>query len=117
MPSPTFTPPYAPSANGTSYHEEPRVLRAQFGDGYDQTLPDGLNALRMQARLVWSAIPISAANTIVGFLRANKGAVFYYTLPDEGIARKWEVMSWDRDFSGGVIGTVTAELRERFDPS
>lgn len=116
MAFPTFSPTYRPSAGPSNYHTEPRKLRAQFGDGYDQTVREGINAVRKQVRLVWSTLTIANANALTGFFESASNEVFYYTLPDEGVPRKWEALSWDRDFTGGALGSVSVELRERFDP-
>lgn len=112
----TFTPPYRPSAGPSNYHEATRLLEAKFGDGYAQTVPDGINNLHMQPTLVWEALTMAEANAIVSFFRTHRGAPFYYTLPDEGIARKWIAKEWDRDFRNGTIGSVAVVLEERFDP-
>ena len=70
----------------------------------------------MQTRLTWSGLPAGPINAMLGFWRAHRGVPFYYTLPDEGVPRKWEAKAWDRDFRDGLIGSVTVELMERFDP-
>lgn len=112
----TFTPPLRPSAGPTDYQWQPRLLTAQFGDGYRQTLADGLNPNPAKVRLVWANLTTTQATTIRSFLEAHVGAVFYYLLPDEGVARKWQAMSWSKGWENGMLGSFACELEERFDP-
>lgn len=116
MPFDTFTPPRRPDAGGTDFMERPRLIKAQFGDAYTQTAPDGLNPVRIEARLTWSNLDVAEATQILSFVRARVGTPFYYTIPGEGLARQWRAVQWSRDFSQGVLGTVTLDLEESFDP-
>lgn len=111
----TFTPPLRPSAGSTDYQWQPRVLTAQFGDGYKQTTPDGINANGMRVRLTWANLTIAQATTVRSFLDAHVGLVFKYTLPDEGIARKWQALSWSKGWENGLLGSLSCDLEERFD--
>jgi phage-related protein len=112
----TFSPAYKPSAGPSSYDWQPRIRTAQFGDGYKQTAPDGLNADPMTVRLAWSALPMSAVTALRGFFASHVGLVFYYTLPDEALPRKWCAIGSSRDFQHGALGTFSVDLEERFDP-
>src|SRR5690606_29261995 len=42
---PTFDPPFAPSP-GAQNKPEIKILQAEFGDGYSQPTPNGLNHIR-----------------------------------------------------------------------
>ncbi|HDR9153778.1 TPA: phage tail protein [Burkholderia vietnamiensis] len=57
-----------------------RVRKAQFGDGYEQTVPDGINSrvLSYAVQFVGGADTISA---ILAFLDAHVGIGFYWTPP------------------------------------
>lgn len=72
----TWTPTVAQYA-GTATQ---RVRKAQFGDGYSQTVPDGINStvLSYTLQFVGSAATIGA---ILAFLDAHVGVGFYWAPP------------------------------------
>jgi phage-related protein len=81
MPLETFTPPNAPNV-GMSVSREPRLQIAQFGDGYDQRIPDGINFIRRAWTLRWAPITPEAADAIEQFLVARGGyQSFWWTPP------------------------------------
>lgn len=112
----TFTPAYKPSAGPSRYDWEPRLLSVQYGDGYKMTTPDGLNTNPMRVQLAWAVLPMAAVTALRSFFDGHVGVVFYYTLPDETLPRKWQALRWGRDFAHGALGTFSADLEERFDP-
>jgi phage-related protein len=89
----------------------PKVLKAQFGDGYEQRLPDGLNNMLEQ----WSCTfkrNTDEAKAIYNFLKVRQGVEsFNWTTPDEvtkvfvcdKVARTVDECGWQ---------TVNAVLRE-----
>ncbi|KVZ57507.1 phage tail protein [Burkholderia ubonensis] len=72
----TWTPTVAQYA-GTA---KLRVRKAQFGDGYEQTLPDGINnrVLSYTLQFVGGSDAIAA---ILAFLDAHVGVAFYWSPP------------------------------------
>ncbi|MDO9103381.1 MAG: phage tail protein [Methylovulum sp.] len=77
-------------------NEEPRVLSAQFGDGYSQESEDGLNAVLQVWDLVFDDVDSWTAIAIRDFLRARKRVerFLFVTLLNDTITvrcRKWEV--------------------------
>lgn len=94
----TFTPILTPDfSSGVDIRVKPRVLKAEFGDGYEQTAGDGLNNMPMEGTLTWSTLTTAQADTIVAFFVARQGyEAFYYTLPWEASARKWKCLDWQR---------------------
>lgn len=76
----TFTWVPDDNPNGDFTH---RVLRVKFGDGYEQTVPDGLNTLQQNWPLKFDR---SAADItpIKAFLKAHPGTSFFWTPPDLG---------------------------------
>lgn len=75
---------------------KPRVLSAQFGDGYGQDSPDGLNANLQTWELTFEDIYKHDGIAIDEFLTARKGAeAFEWTTPlQETLAfkcREWDV--------------------------
>lgn len=111
----TFTPPVAPSMSGTEISETPRLITNNFGDGYQQSIPDGLNNTPNSAMLNWDPLTIVNLNTILNFLRAHVGITFFYQLPDESVARKWQAGGWKRAWRSYNMRSLSVTFTERFD--
>lgn len=93
----------------------PRVLTAQFGDGYKQRAADGLNALLRTWN--WSFNNRSAAETmaIIAFLKSKNGVMeFTHDLPDSSPVETVSVIcpSWSRKWVGFDTYNVTAKFEE-----
>jgi phage-related protein len=76
---------YVPSSQ-TRGQIEPRVRRAQFGNGYVQEEPDGLNALMETWQLVYEPIHGTSGTTptlsqLLSFFNAQIGTKFLWTPP------------------------------------
>ena len=113
----TFAPPVAPSPQGTQKQVSGRVRRAEFGDGYSQRAPDGLNFVGRQVTLSWPALSAADSDTIEAFFIAqNSGATpFLYTLYNESTQYQWTVASWTKAYVDGDIVSLTATLVQEFD--
>lgn len=76
---------YVPST-ATAGEIDPRVLRAQFGDGYVQEMPDGINANLETWQLVYQPIHGTTGTTptlaqLIAFFKAQTGTKFLWTPP------------------------------------
>lgn len=61
---------------------KPRVLQAQFGDGYSQRVADGLNAVVDSVDLTFNALVDADADAIDAFLRKQGGVTpFLFAFP------------------------------------
>src|SRR5579871_6018304 len=110
----TFTPFRAPDP-GTQDQPEVKLLIADFGDGYTQSSPDGLNHIRRQLTLTWSALTPTQANTLLNFVRGKNGCIpFLYTPSDETTPVQWICKTWNdrRDQQG--FRTVNLTLTQDF---
>lgn len=58
-------------SSSTQMTEEPRFSRTQFGDGYAQDAPDGLNPITQTWDVSFQDAQDSAASAIVAFFRAR----------------------------------------------
>ena len=119
MANPVFTPPIDPSV-GSEPNNEVRVLTAQFGDGYRQTAPDGLNARRLVWRLRWNRVTKVWADQIVDFLNARQGSeIFEWTPPGEAVAKQFRCSTWTPPIprTGADVFDVRATFEEAFDPT
>ncbi|MDT8894177.1 phage tail protein [Halomonas sp. I1] len=62
-----------------------RVDTAQFGDGYAQRRPSGINATTRTWTLQWELLTKSQADTIQDFLLSQQGVrAFHWTIPETG---------------------------------
>lgn len=109
----TFTPPVAPSS-GTRNKPEIKLLKADFGDGYTQIAPDGLNHVRRVLTLGWDMLLPWQKDEIVAFLEARGGyEPFYYTPSNEDEPVKWTCEDWD-DTRANDGFKVSAIFRQDF---
>lgn len=98
----TFNPPVMPDYDGNQISETPRVLNVQFGDGYAQTAPDGLNSNDATAQYKWSSLTLDEYTAIIQFYLAHMSKPFYWNAPgDIGGNNKWI-------FSAGPVKSVAS---------
>lgn len=105
----TFNPPVGPSP-GSSFKPQVKVLEAEFGDGYSQPTPDGINNVRETADLRWDGLLEEEMIYINKFMTEHRGAIAFYYMPAgfyEPI--KWTCKEWSRNLDGGVW-KMTANL-------
>jgi phage-related protein len=110
----TFTPAMLPSM-GTGTSTKPRVISNTFGDGYRQTVKDGLNAYPITISVAWNMLQVSDAAAIEAFFIAHIGQPFLWTPPRYSSALKWEATDWTRTSVSGAQDKVTATFQQRFD--
>lgn len=109
--------PRAPSYT-TARTTRARVLRAGFGDGYNQRAGDGLNSVIRSWSVVWNALTPGEADYIDGFLAARAGhEAFLWTAPGESAPRLWTCEAWSRapQRAGDTRASMTATIGEAFD--
>lgn len=111
MPIETF-PNIAPG-DKSQKTKEFRVLTADFGDGYSQSVPDGLNTHIESWDLTFEHYPASDINTITTFLDARLGSQsFYWTPPDELTPKLWKQDgSYSVAFNGPSTRTLNVTLK------
>lgn len=108
----TFT--YIPSYT-SALSQEPRILEAKFGDGYEQAVTDGINFNPKMWKLSFSNISHSSAATIISFFTTNNTATtsFDWTDPD-GDAGKYKCKKWDKSFDGADHVSLSCEFQQVF---
>lgn len=106
----TFNPPVRPKASNPT--RTVKVITNSFGDGYEQEILDGLNAIRTELTLTWPVLTIEQAQEIDAFFAANAGKVFGFALPGE-TERMWRCNEWSPLIERGS-GSLTATLKEVF---
>ncbi len=78
--APSYSPQNTPKVN---------IVSADFGDGYSQRTPEGLNYIKDNWNVPWNALPNSEAQTLIGFLKAHYALPFLWTPPREAVAKKF----------------------------
>ena len=68
---------------GLSRQSTPRVLKVQFGDGYEQRIAEGLNSSQENYQISYSNRPKAEIDDIAAFMDEKKGVTsFNYVIPD-----------------------------------
>ena len=109
-----FSPAYPPTADQYQDTKTPRLLEADFGDGYSQTAPDGPNAFPSILDVSWSNMEPSDADAIEAFFSANVGLAFFWMPPGSTTYRKWICKNYVRG-KGATLDNIQCTLNERFD--
>ena len=88
----------------TVRRERPRIISVQFGDGYEQRAPDGLNYKDHQQEIVWTNLRQEVAEHISMFFDNRRGTdTFRYRFPNPRgtekenfyVCKEWEVALTD----------------------
>ncbi|MEO9788586.1 MAG: phage tail protein [Aurantimonas coralicida] len=114
MTLPTFTPPCAPSP-GLTDTPEVKILKSEFGDGYTQASPQGLNHIRKVVEATWDVLDRAERDYIIDFFMERAGyQPFWFQMPHDAAATKWIVESWSDTVISGGFHRVTATFRQSF---
>jgi len=103
-------------SQGATRKRTNRVLFAQFGDGYDQTAPDGINALVDEWSITYPNLTSSERTTLWSALDAVGGSDYFTWTPPGGTSTKWKVKEdgvTEMPASGDLY-TVSFSLRQVF---
>jgi phage-related protein len=88
----------------------------EFGDGYGQRSASGINNARDSWSASWTNVTTREKNTIVNFIRAQKGfASFYWIAPGDSIAAKWSARDLKIQPVDAGIWALTITMRQEFD--
>jgi phage-related protein len=109
---PSISPTY-----GAQKSSQPKIKETQFGDGYSQRIRWGLNQNPKKWNLTWE-VSETEADTIETFLnaRANDGASFDWTPPDESTSYKWTCYQWQKSIPYLNRASITATFNQVFEP-
>ncbi len=115
MPLEVFIPEVMPSP-GTSTKPMVRLKKAEFGDGYTQAAPDGLNHIREVLTLSWAGLSKNQALALDNFFRRHGGYYpFFYAGVFYEIPLKWTCDDWS--MSASAPWKFTAKLTQYFGAS
>jgi len=108
----TWTPGYAAELS-----ETPNILMANFGDGYQQISPDGINPTAQVWNLTFSGKTDVDANAIISFFRAHAGAVtFDWTPPRSPVQIQAICQQWRRQIVAPNASHIMAVFMQVFTP-
>ena len=112
MPAPALP---AVAVSSADPQRRARLREVQFGDGYKQAAPDGLNSVETSYRMRWQAVSAADAASLDAFFTARRGSEPFSWRPDgEPAALLWRCKRWRvARIKGGPLRTVTATF-ERF---
>lgn len=109
----TFEPPVGPSP-GTTHKPTVNLWESDFGDGYSQPTPKGINHVRKAASLSWNVLTYDQMRAIVDFFeRMGGNQPFYFRPFGETRALKWTCKDWSHSTESG-LWKVTAELVQSY---
>ncbi len=90
----TFNPVVKPSP-GTSHTPQVNLWEAEFGDGYSQPTPKGLNHVRQQVALQWTALTYEDMRSIISFFESKAGYIPFKFQPyGSPTMLKWTCKEW-----------------------
>jgi phage-related protein len=103
-------------SEGSQLEEEPRVSTTQFGDGYAQRAPDGINNMPRRWALQFRACGLAQGDEIVAFFRTHGGyKAFDWTPPRETVTAAWVCKSWRRSLPNALgESDISATFEEDF---
>lgn len=108
----TFTPDFGAAAD-----YKPRVRVTNFGDGYEQRVPDGINTARDAWSLRFAVRNDTETNAILAFLRArNAFEAFNWTPPGEVAPIRVICREWQRTFDSHDKNTIAATFIRVYEP-
>lgn len=102
MALPTFQPPIGPSP-GTAHKPTVNLWEADFGDGYSQPTPKGINHIKKTVTLSWKTLTYEQMLEIVDFFeRMGGNKPFYYQVYGNRGVMKWTCKEWDSPTESGI---------------
>jgi phage-related protein len=121
--------PIVPQASGlvfgwcvtsASYDLEPKIVKAQFGDGYAQRRPAGINTQARMWNVDMKNIDTKTANDVLAFLEARNGVeVFNWTPPrttteQSVLAPSWNFSYGDMIDNGDRLYNISVKFEQAF---
>lgn len=105
----TWTPIYSPEMSN-----EPRVLSANFGDGYEQRLGDGINTIKDIWNLTFRGTRTEIAD-ILTFLKTKRGVASFTWTPNGEAEVVVKCQKWSRTIVSANLATITATFEQVFE--
>ena len=100
--------------NGATIEEDLRVRATQFGDGYEQTAPDGLNPIAVKFSLSFTRSPDIVAQ-ILAFLRSKSGGQTFTFTPPGGSEIRVKCRRWRTTLANTYEHRLTADMEKVYE--
>jgi len=99
----------------------PRVLKATFGDGYEQRLADGINNIQEEYSIAFNNRTKEEIDDITAFLASKNGVTsFEFTIPDSNNSGESTVKvvceQYNQNYTYGDFYGCTAMFRRVYEP-
>jgi phage-related protein len=103
-------------SQASSASTEFRILRSQYGNGYDQRVADGINSTKQTWSAQWDNLNSTDFSTLITAFDTAKGVDYFtWTPPGSGSSKKFIVLSYSITAKSGTIYDVSASLEQVFD--
>lgn len=89
------------------------VRQFNFGDGYSQTSPQGLNPVKQEISVVVPMLNKAQRDAVLAFFAGNTGKPFLYS-HDGDPARKYTCEEWSEEKHRPDLYTVNATFKQVF---
>lgn len=101
-------------SQSSSRSRKQRVIQAQFGDGYSQEVPDGINSQLDMWNIVYEAMPTSVRNDVITMLHTVGSTGQLSWTPPGGSAQLFKVSNegYNESWLAGDISTISFAMRE-----
>ena len=106
---------------GMSKSNKPKVFTAEFGDGYEQRVAQGINNLEQEFSVGFATRPKAEADDIIGFLESTNGVTaFNFTFADTNASGNEEtvkvyVKTFDQKWDYDDYYTCTATFKRVYE--
>ena len=104
-----------------SKSNKPKVFTAEFGDGYEQRVAQGINNLEQEFSVGFATRPKAEADDIIGFLESTNGVTaFNFTFADTNASGNEEtvkvyVKTFDQKWDYDDYYTCTATFKRVYE--
>lgn len=104
-------------SSSTALTEEPRLAATQYGDGYAETAPDGLNPITQKWSMRFRGVDDMEADSMVAFLRGQVSPITGYVPFDwfpkwAAAAIKVKCVRWSRTLAGSHESDIDCEFEQ-----
>lgn len=91
-----------------------KVREFQYGDGYTQSVADGINNLTQEFNVAFSNRSQATIQAIDDFLRGQVGAWFFWTTP-RGETLRFKCFTWVPNYETAPNCSLTAKFMQTFE--
>jgi len=108
----TFTWPVTSDVSGGG---EFIVNSTKFGDGYEQSEPQGLNNDRQKWTVTFVG-NVEECQEVIAFIRSKQGAESFFWKPPLGVTGYYKCKSYKPTNQGGLLYTLALDFEQSYFP-